>query len=131
MTIPECFCAFCPACWPRPYRYSIIHYSRRGTMQLHTLLGMEAVDMHMHCICTFWGLFVSRFYVGMKWIWGVLYLFRWGVLFYSYVGVVYLLYIMTLTSLWKFCWINNLITYLLFIIMTCTLLWLNWCLIIL
>ena len=22
-------------------------------MQLHTLLGMEAVDMHMHCICTF------------------------------------------------------------------------------
>jgi hypothetical protein len=21
-------------------------------MQLHTLLGMEVVDMHMHCICT-------------------------------------------------------------------------------
>jgi hypothetical protein len=40
------------ACWPRPYGYNIVHCLRRGTMQLHTFLGMEAVDMHMHCICT-------------------------------------------------------------------------------
>jgi hypothetical protein len=36
--------------WPRPYRYNIVRCLRRGTMQLHTLLCMEAVDMHMHCI---------------------------------------------------------------------------------
>jgi hypothetical protein len=40
-------------CWPRPYRYNIVRCLRRGTMQLHTLLGMEAVDMHMHCIALF------------------------------------------------------------------------------
>ena len=50
--------AFCTAfmdvavLWPRPYRYSIVRCPRRGTMQLHTLLGMEAVDMsyalHLH-----------------------------------------------------------------------------------
>jgi hypothetical protein len=37
---------------PRPYHYSIVRCPRRGTMQLHTLLGMEAVDMafalHLH-----------------------------------------------------------------------------------
>jgi hypothetical protein len=44
-------------------------------MQLHTLLGMEAVNMHMYCICTLRGLFVSKFFVGMKWIRGVLFLF--------------------------------------------------------
>jgi hypothetical protein len=42
-------------------------------MQLHTLLGMEAVNMHMYCICTLRGLFVSKFFVGMKWIRGVLF----------------------------------------------------------
>jgi len=44
-------------CWLRPYRYSIVRCSRRGTMQLHTLLGTETVDMYMHCICTLWDLF--------------------------------------------------------------------------
>ena len=80
---------------------------------------------------------VLKFYVGMKWkwgalflfIWGALFLFIWGVLFYSYVDVVYLVYIMSLTSLWKFCWISNFIKNLLFIIMTGILLWLNRCLI--
>jgi hypothetical protein len=50
-----------------PYWYSIVLCSRRDTMQLQTLLGMEAVDMHMHYICTLWGLLVLIFYVGMKW----------------------------------------------------------------
>jgi hypothetical protein len=40
------------ACWPRLYQYSIVRCPRRGTMQLHTLFVMEAVDMHMHCIYT-------------------------------------------------------------------------------
>ena len=50
--------AFCTAfvdvtvLWPRSYRYSIVCCPRRGTMQLHILLGMEAVDMsyalHLH-----------------------------------------------------------------------------------
>jgi hypothetical protein len=30
-------------------------------MQLHTLLGMQAGDMHMHCICTLCGLYVLNF----------------------------------------------------------------------
>jgi hypothetical protein len=42
---------------PRPYRNSIIRCPRRGTMQLHTLLGMEAVDMtfalHLHSLWFF------------------------------------------------------------------------------
>ena len=129
------------ACWPRPYRYSIVCCPRRGTMQLHTLLGMEAVDMHMHCICALWCLF--KFYVGMKWIWGVLFLFIWGVSFYSYVEVVYLLYIMSSTSLWKFYWIScillvtslwqcywiNKLTINYYFHMLYILLWLNRCLI--
>ena len=68
--------------WSRPYRYSIVRCPRRGTMQLHTLLGMKAVDMNMHCICILWTLFILKFYVGMKWIWGGLFLFIWGVLFH-------------------------------------------------
>jgi hypothetical protein len=54
---------------------------------------------------------------------------RWGVLSYSYAEVVHLFYILSLVSLWKFCWIYNFIMNLLFIIMTSILLWLNWCLI--
>jgi hypothetical protein len=56
------------------YVSTIVRCPRRGTIQLHTL-GTEALDMHMHCICTLWDLFVSRFYVDMKWIRGVLFLF--------------------------------------------------------
>ena len=52
-----------------------------------------------------------------------------GVLSNSCMEVVHLFYIMSLFSLWKLCWINNLIMNLLCVIITCILLWLNWCLI--
>ena len=45
-----------------------------------------------------------------------------GVLSNSCMEVVHLFYIMSLFSLWKLCWINNLIMNLLCIIMTCILL---------
>jgi hypothetical protein len=54
-------------------------------MQLHTLLGMEAVDMHMHRICTL--RFTCIEVVDMR-------------SFFSFEEVVYLFYIMMLfTSL--------------------------------
>jgi hypothetical protein len=50
----------------RPYRYSIVRCPRRGTMQLHTLLGMEAMDMafalHLHSL---W-FFIFQICIGMN-----------------------------------------------------------------
>jgi len=57
------------------------------------------------------------------------FIYNMRVLSYLYVEVLHLFYIMSLFSLWNLCLINNLILNLLCIIMTCILLWLNWCLI--
>jgi hypothetical protein len=51
---------------PRPYRYNIVRCPRRGTMQLHTLLDMEAVGMafalHLHSL---W-FFIFQICIGMN-----------------------------------------------------------------
>jgi hypothetical protein len=68
--------------WSWPCSYNIVRCPRRGTMQLHTLLGRKVADMHMHCICTLWSLFILKFYVRMKWVMRRTVSIIWGVLFH-------------------------------------------------
>ena len=58
--------AFCTAfvnvavLWPWPYRYSIVRCPRRGTIQLHTLLGIwRQSTCHMHYICIHGDLYIE------------------------------------------------------------------------
>ena len=123
--------------WSRPYRYNIVCCPRRGTMQLHTLLyegSGHAYALHLYslrfiCIEVLcWHEVDMRRIISIYMRSIVSFIIR-GVLSNSCMEVVHLFYIMSLFSLWKLCWINNLIMNLLCIIITCILLWLNWCLI--
>ena len=144
LTVPECS-------WARSVRklndYSGVllwimsltyGHDRTSTASYVARVGYEgsghAYALHLHCLkfiyieVLCWNEMDMRRIVSI-YMRSIVSFIIWGVLSYSYVEVVHLFYIMSLISLWKFCWINNLIMNLLFIIMTSILLWLNWCLI--
>jgi hypothetical protein len=110
MTIPECSCGLCRRLLAATVPVQHCTLPEEGYDVASYLVGYGGSGHAYALHCTLWGLFILKFYVGIKWIWGALFLFIWGVLFYSYGDIVYLLYIKLNTCLWKFQWIDILIT---------------------
>ena len=138
MTIPERSCGFCRRLLATTIPVQQRTLPEEGYDAASYLVGYggngHAYALHLHCFKVMCIEVLCYHEVDMRRIISIYlrsipsFIIR-GVLSNSCMEVVHLFYIMSLFSLWKLCWINNLIMNLLFIIMTSILLWLNWCLI--
>ena len=110
-------------------RTSTASYIARGGVQCSCIPCW--VWRQWTCICIvfalFWGLLVLKFYVGMKWRWGVLFFITRSITLFICGGVLFIVYhghyMFMGISLDKYSYHEPLF------IMTCILLWLNQCLI--